>query len=281
MIAAAVRETIFRLAVVVRERVHGVVAQTQASSAKGRTMFTTTRTVPPAIVLMGLPAARLGFLLAALVTLGVPPGVLAEGDTTDPEPSPEQPVSRIVMKQLPRSASTQPPSSRELVDARSVLRQRFGALLGRKSSAMAANAAAITLLDAAATESDRAVKWLLLVEARRLAAAAGNAEAISRSVALTSADWDFDAVNEEYRLLSGIPLRGLDRPRAAAVAQAAENLSIRAQADGQREAAASAQSLAMRAWDRAGNRDAARQAAVKLETIAPGVNGRQRTAGRP
>jgi hypothetical protein len=184
---------------------------------------------------------------------------------------------RPAMLQLPAAAAShRPPAAQDLVEPRAAFRRRFRDVLGRGRSAAGANAAATTLLDAATGESDRNVKWLMLVEARQLAANAGNAEAVERSIVLAAALYDFDAVEEEYRTLAGIPLRGLDEGKAAGLARVAERLSDRAEADGRTDLAASAQTLAIRSWQRAGNLDAARKAATRLTSLEPGrVPGRR------
>jgi len=183
-----------------------------------------------------------------------------------------EPISRPQMRQLPPSsvaATARPPSQRELVDAREIVERRFRDPLSRADSAAGANAATAALLDAAAGEEDRAVKWHLLAEARRLGAAAGNAAAVDRSIVLADAAFEFDAVVEEHRLLRGIPLQALDPIRAAALAQVAEGLAQRAEADGRPEVAADVWGLAIRSWQRAGDTAAARRAASRAAAASP------------
>ncbi len=174
------------------------------------------------------------------------------------------------MEQLvPEPTSARLPTQRELVDAREIVERRFGDVLASAGSAAGATAAATTLLEAAASEEDRAVKWLLLTEARRLAAAAGNATVVDRSIVMAAAVYEFDAVAEEQRTLREIPLRALDPARAAALAEVAEGLAERADADGRRDAAVDAWHLAIRGWQRSGNREAARRAALRLGAVEP------------
>jgi hypothetical protein len=71
----------------------------------------------------------------------------------------------------------------------------------------------------------------------------------------------------ELRCLKQIPLRGLDAPRAASLASAAEDIATRAEADRRMDKAVSATLLAYRAWQRAGNKEAARQAAVRHDAL--------------
>lgn len=188
------------------------------------------------------------------VACGLPPVarvVRADDDTERPR-----------MLQLDEAApERRPPSQRRLVDARTIVERRFREPLGHTGTAAGANAAAATLLDAAATERDTAVKWLLLTEARRLAAAAGNAVAVDRAIAMADAAYDFDALAEERRTLREIPLQALDPERAAALARIAEGLAQRAAADDRDDVAVDAWALAMRGWQRAGDLAAARRAA--------------------
>lgn len=169
---------------------------------------------------------------------------------------------RPTMRQLPASASLpKPPSQRDLVDARATLKARFKAALSHTDTAAGARAAADTLLAAAHDEPQTALKWLVLDEARRLGAAAGSAEIVSRAVTLTSAVFDVDELALEFESLAEIPLRPLDPARATRLAEAAERIATRAQTDGRADLAADARHLAYKAWQRAGNTAAARRVA--------------------
>lgn len=110
-----------------------------------------------------------------------------------------EPASRPLMHQLPPAAAGRPPSQRDLVAARTELKRRFREPLAHTETATGASTAAAVLIDAAGREDDRALKWLLLLEARRLATAAGNAAAVARAIVIASATYEFDAVAEEYR----------------------------------------------------------------------------------
>jgi len=201
---------------------------------------------------------RRALILAALLPLA------ARADDGDVPARPR-------MRQLaPAAAAGEPPGPHELVDARVELRRRFRDEFASLSTPAGANAAVAALLNAAATEPDRRLKWLMFDEARELAADAGNATAVSRAIQLASASYDFDAVAEEYRTLDEIPLRLLDPGRAAGLADAAGRLAARAEADGRRDVATSAQLLAMRGWERAGDIAAARAAAAKVRELDPG-----------
>jgi hypothetical protein len=167
---------------------------------------------------------------------------------------------RPTMRQLPASAALpRPPSKRDLVDARAALDARFRATLSHTATAAGARAAADTLLAAAHEEPEAALKWLMLDEARRLGAASGSAEIVSRAATLTSAVFDVDELELELESLSEIPLRPLDSARASRLAEAAERIATRADTDGRAELAADARHLAFKAWQRAGNTAAARR----------------------
>ncbi len=186
--------------------------------------------------------------------------------------SAEEPPPRPVMTSLPPVAvREQPPSRRALVDARAELQRRFREPLFRADTAAGADRAAELLVEAAASEPDRALKWLLCSEARRLGAASGNAAVIHRSITLASATYDFDALDEELRALAGIPLRGISPQRAVGLAEAAEGVASRAEIDGRTGLALSAQDLAIKAWQRAGAREACRRAMVRRDEIAAGA----------
>jgi hypothetical protein len=173
------------------------------------------------------------------------------------------------MRELPPAAVLdRPPSQRDLVDARAELQRRFREPLFRADTAAGANRAAEVLLDAAIGEQDRAVKWAMLAEARRLAAAAGNALAVDQAIVLASANYEFDEIEAELRALNEIPLRGLDQGRAVRLAEVAERLATRAETDRRFDDAIAAQSLAIRAWQRAGNKAAAMKAAERHDAIA-------------
>jgi len=156
-----------------------------------------------------------------------------------------------------------PPSQRALVDARVELRRRHREVLFRADTTAGAERAAEVLLEAGAGEPDRALKWLLFDEARRLGVAAGNALVVHRAVTLASATYDFDALDVEHRSLEEIPLRGVSPQRAVAVAETAEGLAARAEADGRLDLALSAQDLAIKAWQRAGAVEACRRAMTR------------------
>lgn len=187
------------------------------------------------------------------------------------QPTPaEQPTlsQRPAMRQMPVSSALQmPPSQRDLVAARKELKARFREPLLHTETTAGAMAAAEELFAAAISEEEPRLKWLLLAESRRLATTAGNAAAITRAITLACATWEFDALELELRSLTEIPLRSLDSARAVAFATVAENLALRAEADGRLEMAVSGQTLAIRAWQRAGNTTAARRAAIRHDAL--------------
>ena len=192
------------------------------------------------------------------------------------EPRATTVAQRPVMTSLPQAALLeQPPSRRALVDARAELKRRYWEPLFRAKTAAGADRAAEMFVEAAATEPDRALKWLLLEEARRLGAASGNAAVIHQSITLASASWEFDALSIEHRALEEIPLRGLSGQRAVKLAEAAEAVATRAEIDGRLDLALDAQDLAIRAWQRAGAREACRRAMVRHAEISAVVRQRR------
>ena len=159
------------------------------------------------------------------------------------------------------------PSQRALVDARSTFRQRYGNPAARPRTSTATLLVAEALLAEATDESDSAVKWVILDEARKLAISAGSPQIIGRAVRIASSEFDFDALNVEYRSLLEIPLRALDPGRASDLAEAAEGIATRAEIDRSFDLALLAQGLSIRAWQRAGNIDGARTASKRLEAL--------------
>ncbi len=175
------------------------------------------------------------------------------------------------MQQLgPIGGPDKPPSSRDLAFSRAEMQRRFRDTLSHANTSAGARLAAETLLTAAIIENDRSLKWLMLDEARRLGEAAGQAGLVNRAITLAAAAYDFDAIDTELRCLKQIPLRGLDAQRAAGLASAAENIATRAAADQRIDKAVSATLLAYRAWQRAGNKEAAHQAAVRHDALVQG-----------
>ena len=188
----------------------------------------------------------------------------------EPAPLPEASgfEGRPVMTSLPAANTRQPPSPRALVDARAELQRRYREVLFRATTSAGADRAAEIFVEDGAAEPDRALKWLLLDEARRFGAASGNAVAISRAVTLASATYDFDSLDMEYRALVEIPLRGVSAERALAVAGAAEGVATKAEIDRRFELALLAQDLAIKAWQRAGAREACRRAMIRHSEMA-------------
>ena len=172
------------------------------------------------------------------------------------------------MQQLPAEASLEaPPTARDLIDARAEFERRYPGILARGRTTAGAAMLPDVLIDAAVSEDNRDVKWFMLSEARRMAVASGNAAALDRAVVLASATFEFDALEEEYRLLREIPIRMLAPPRAAALAEVAEKVANRAEGDGRRDLAIMSWNLAVRGWQRAGAMDAARKAAVRHDEM--------------
>ncbi len=167
----------------------------------------------------------------------------------------------------PSSRGGAVPSQRALVDARATFRQRYGNPAARARTSTATVLVAEALLAEASDESDPAVKWVILDEARKLAISAGSPLIIGRAVRIASSEFDFDAINVEYRSLLEIPLRALDPSRASELAEAAEGVATRAEVDRSFDLALLAQGLSIRAWQRAGNIYGARTATKRLEAL--------------
>jgi hypothetical protein len=167
----------------------------------------------------------------------------------------------------PSSRGGAVPSQRALVDARATFRQRYGNPASRARTSTATLLVAEALLAEATDESDPAVKWVILDESRKLAISAGSPQIIGRAVRIASSEFDFDALNVEYRSLLEIPLRALDPGRASELAMAAEGIATRAEIDRSFDQALLAQGLSIRAWQRAGNIDGARTATKRLEAL--------------
>ena len=180
----------------------------------------------------------------------------------------DAPAPRLGVRQFPDTAVIDgPPSARELIDARAEFEARYPGVLARGRTSAGAAVLADALIDEAAAEADRGVKWLMLAEARRMAVASGNAAAVDRALVQASATFEFDVIDEELRSLKEIPVRLLAPQRAAAFAEVAEKLAGRAESDGRIEEAATALDLAVRGWQRAGHVPAARKAAARYQEI--------------
>lgn len=205
--------------------------------------------------------------LAPLILLLVALPAIAEEPAA---PSADVPA-RPTMQQLPAAASLEaPPTARDLVDARAEFERRYPGLLARGRTTIGAATIADALIEAAVTEEDRDVKWLMLAEARRMAVVSGNARSLDRAIVLASATYDFDADAEELRSLKEIPVRLLAPERALAFAEVAEKVAGRAETDGRRDLAIQSLNLAVRGWQRAGAIDAARKAAARHDELIAG-----------
>ena len=180
----------------------------------------------------------------------------------------DAPPARLGVRQFPDAAVIDgPPSARELIDAREEFEARYPGVLARGRTSAGAAVLADVLIDEAAAEADRAVKWLMLAEARRMAVASGNAAAVDRAILQASATYEFDAIDEELRSLKEIPVRLLAPQRAAVFAEVAEKLAGRAESDGRINEAVTALDLAIRGWQRAGHVPAARKAAARYQEL--------------
>jgi hypothetical protein len=206
-------------------------------------------------------------LLAPVILLLLALPAIAQEPAAPPADAPSRPT----MQQLPAAASLEaPPTARDLVDARAEFERRYPGLLARGRTTIGAATIADALIEAAVTEEDRDVKWLMLAEARRMAVVSGNARSLDRAIVLASATYDFDADAEELRSLKEIPVRLLAPERAASFAEVAEKVAGRAETDGRRDLAIMSLNLAVRGWQRAGAIDAARKAAARHDELIAG-----------
>ncbi|NQW48551.1 MAG: hypothetical protein HQ464_12395 [Planctomycetes bacterium] len=213
--------------------------------------------------------SAVGLAVMVMSVMAHPESARAEESATSAAASPVAgSISRPTMQQAgPNNTLNGPPSARDVAESRPAFRRRFRDSLAHTDTAVGARTASETLLAAAATEDDRTLKWMMLDEARRLGEAAGQAGLVTRAIMLASAFYDFDAIDMELRSLKLIPLRGLDAKRATNLALAAEQIATRAEADQRLDKAATAELLAYRAWQRAGNTPAARQAAARHDAL--------------
>jgi hypothetical protein len=176
------------------------------------------------------------------------------------------------------------PSGSALARARAEFRRRYGGMGTAARSRTTAIRSAEALLGDAAGESSAALRWVQLDEARRLAVAAGDADAVSRAVRVAAADFGIDGLRLEYRSLREIPLRALRPDDAGELARRAESLATSAETDGRPTVALDALALATRAWQAAGRTDEARAAAVRHDALlatARDHSRRPESGGRP
>jgi hypothetical protein len=221
------------------------------------------------------PAQRLVVLGMLAMSAGLPrfdmtgrqAAQAAPPSSVDDEAATRRPERPRMQSLAPSSRGGVVPSQRALVDARATFRQRYGNPAARARTSTATLLVAEALLAEATDESDPAVKWVILDEARKLAISAGSPQIIGRAVRIASSEFDFDALNVEYRSLLEIPLRALEPGRASELAMAAEGIATRAEIDRSFDQALLAQGLSIRAWQRAGNIDGARTATKRLEAL--------------
>lgn len=159
------------------------------------------------------------------------------------------------------------PSTAALSRARVEYRRRHGGAGDRAGSSAAASRKAEELMNEAAAERSRAMRWVLLDEARKTGIASGRAVIVSRAVRLLAAEFDVDGPGLEYRSLREMPLLPLRGQRAAEVARSAEALATRADLDGRPNLAIDSLALAVRAWQAAGADAAARSAAERHDRL--------------
>jgi len=216
-----------------------------------------------------------------VVTADVPdaPG---EGDGSVPggetavatHPMPLGPA-RPAMLLLDSAGPRQLPAGDDLDAARRVFRVQCRDLMRVSRTHAGARMAAALLEEAAVTEKDPCLKWVLLEESIRLGSASGEPQRIESAVELAAEYFRIDAVRTELDALDDIPLRALDPVRASAVAEAAERIATSPAAEGRPRDRSAEWVLAADAWKRAGNTPratAARAAARRASTakVTPG-----------
>jgi hypothetical protein len=217
---------------------------------------------PTLAIVAGVGYAAGMLRVACVVLVFAAPAVADEPPAVDPAPA------RLGVRQFPDAAVIDgPPSARELIDARADFEARYPGVLARGRTSAGAAVLADALIDEAAAEADRGVKWLMLAEARRMAVASGNAAAVDRAIVQASATFEFDAIDEELRSLKEIPVRLLAPERAVTFAEVSERVAGRAESDGRIDEAAASLALAIRGWQRAGHVPAARKAAARYQEI--------------
>lgn len=190
-----------------------------------------------------------------------------EEDGLPETPGVESAEQRPTMRQITGPQAGRIPAARDISAARPVVKRRFHEAFSHTETSRGAQVAAETLLAAATTEPDATLRWVLLDEARRLGEACGQARIVSRSFAMTAGFYDVDDIGGELRSLRHFPLRVLDPLRAATLARSAEQLASRAAESRRLPEAVAAEDLAMRAWQRAGNIEAARAAATRVNEL--------------
>ena len=209
-------------------------------------------------LLLWVSFLAVGFALAAGFAAADEDQLTAATAAAEPRPT---------MRQIAGPQAGRTPAARDITAARPVVKRRFHEAFSHTETSRGAQAAAETLLAAATTEPDATLRWVLLDEARRLGEACGQARIVSRSFAMATGFYDVDDVGGELRSLRRFPMRVLDPLRAAALARSAEQLASRATESRRLREAVEAEDLAMRAWQRAGNIDAARAAAARVNDI--------------
>lgn len=191
----------------------------------------------------------------------------AAADEAPETPAVESAEPRPTMRQITGPQAGRIPAARDITAARPVVKRRYHEVFSHTETSRGAQVAAETLLAAATIEPDATLRWVLLDEARRLGEACGQARIVSRSFAMAAGFYDVDDIGGELRSLRHFPLRVLDPLRAATLARSAEQLASRAAESRRLREAIEAEDLAMRAWQRAGNIEAARAAATRAADL--------------
>ncbi len=184
-------------------------------------------------------------------------------------PMPTGPARPSVLLLDPPVGPRRPPPDDDLKAVRRAFRAQCRDLLRVSRTRSGARMAAALLEEAAATEKDPCLKWVLLEESIRLGSASGEPQRIESAVELAAEHFRIDAVRTELDALDDIPLRALEPNRAIGVAEAAERIAESAEAEERPRDRAAAWGLAAEAWKRAGDgprAKAARAAAIRATT---------------
>lgn len=184
-------------------------------------------------------------------------------------PMPMGPARPSMLLLDPPAALRRPPADDDLEAARRAFRTHCRDLLRVSRTHSGARMAAAILEEAAVTEKDPCLKWVLLEESIRLGSASGEPQRIASAVELAAEHFRIDTVRTELDALNDIPLRALDPSRASGVAEAAERIATSPAAEGRPRDRSAAWSLAAEAWKRAGDVSRAKAARVAANRATP------------
>lgn len=232
------------------------------------------RLPPPDPICAGTPCRTLVLSTIVSITLATSEGAFPDDDQRDAAGVNGRPGMQSLER---RSVSSRIPSAADLSKARAAYRRRHGGARETAGTSGAALRKAENLMNEAASERSAAMRWVLLDEARKTGITAGSATVVSRAARLMGAEFDIDELSLEYRSLRDIPLRALRGERAAAIASSAESIATRAELRHGPLLAIDSLELAVRAWQAAGDENAARGAAERHDRLL--ANARSESRG--